>query len=73
MFFRKKLKKQKEEQRTTLIIEEMVTDNNGLPILNFGDDVEAFKKAQAQHLNNRKKSAKNCSANYSKYFIDDID
>ena len=65
MFFRKKSKK---EKRTTLIIEEMVTDNNGLPIMNFGDDVNAYKEAQIQYLKHRKNSTKKPSSSYAKHF-----
>lgn len=67
MFFRKK---SKQEKRSTLIIEEMVTDNNGIPILNFGDDAAAFKEAQAQHSQNRKRSTKKPGSTYSKHFED---
>lgn len=68
MFLKKRVKK---EQRTTLIIEEMVTDNNGIPILNFGTDAIAFEQEQIKKSQNRKRSEKKVCSRYTKYFVED--
>jgi len=68
MFFRKK--KKQEERPKTFIIEEMVTDNNGLPVLNFDDHVEAFNKAQ-KIIQSRKKVQKKPGSDYTRHFFDD--
>ena len=70
MIFGKKRSK-KERKRSVLIIEEMVTDNNGLPVLNFGDDVLAAKEAQIQQILNPKKINKKLGPIYTKHFFDD--
>ena len=70
MIFGKKRSK-KERKRSVLIIEEMVTDNNGLPVLNFGDDVLAAKEAQIQQILNPKKINKKLGPIYTKHIFDD--